>query len=327
MAKTGICILVTLGLGIALAHAQAPGRSAPASPPKPSKTATVPAASALPVVAEPAPPPTASGGHVRAVLTLKGLPAADVANAIVSLLRAESEPPRSRFMPGQPGQPGEVFQPRQGPPARQVVIQAEPLSNSLLVSGPADAVDEVRQLVGLLDRPIPMVLLEVLIGEAPADPATGPGKLRPMRKPEKMEVVSRIRLTTIENVPARVQVGRNEPTISGVSMTTFGRMNQITHSQLGTVVMVTPRVGPAGVVTMEIDVNHTQFGPAEEGAPLSVSKEGEITRTPNYETITAKTTVRVPSGQSVVLGGQSQRTKPGRDMWIVLTPHVLEPGR
>ena len=321
MARTGICILVTLGLGIALVHAQEPGRSDPVSPPSVSASAAAPArpaSGAVPVA------PAAGAGHIRAVLPLKSLPAAEVANAIVSLLRAESDPPLRRFMPGQPG---EVFQPRQGPPARQVVIQAEPLSNSLLVSGPPDAVDEVRQLAGQLDRPIPMVLLEVLIGEAPADPATGPGKLRPAKKPEKMEVVSRMRLTTIENLPARVQVGRNEPTITGVSTTTFGRMNQISHSQLGTVVMVTPRVGPAGVVTMEIDVNHTQFGPAEEGAPLSVSKEGEITRALNHETITAKTTVRVPSGQSVVLGGQSQRTKPGRDMWIVLTPHVLEAGR
>jgi type II secretory pathway component GspD/PulD (secretin) len=81
------------------------------------------------------------------------------------------------------------------------------------------------------------------------------------------------------------------------------------------------------VVTLEIDADHSQLGPAEEGAPFSISKEGEVERARNYESIAAKTTVRVPSGQSVVLGGHSQRTKPGKGLWIVLTPHVLEAGR
>jgi type II secretory pathway component GspD/PulD (secretin) len=110
-------------------------------------------------------------------------------------------------------------------------------------------------------------------------------------------------------------------------VTQFGRSNSITYQNLGTVVIVTPRVGPEGVVTMEIDVDHAQLGPIEEGAILAVTKEGATTRTPNRETLTAKTTVRVPSGQSVVLGGSSRRTKSGKELLIVLTPHALEPGR
>ena len=42
------------------------------------------------------------------------------------------------------------------------------------------------------------------------------------------------------------------------------------------------------------------------------------------ETTQVQTTVRVPNGQTIVLGSITERGNPGKEIFIVLTPHVLD---
>ena len=276
-----------------------------------------------PGVTEPVPVVPAKEGerrHTRVVVRLKGVPALDVANTVNQLLRAEGQAVKSAA-------------------ARSVVIVPDPVSNSLVIGGPPDAVEEVRKLVEELDRPAVMVRLEVVIGEAPAGevkdgpagakqdakkPAPGAaGPLRPVAKPENLEIVVRGELTTLDNQAAFLQVGRREPRVTGSSFGPPGRMNQITMENVGTIVGFTPRVGADQAVTLAIDIEESRLGPPEEGAAISVSSQGETTRTPNTETLTAQTTLRIPDGQTVVLGGMARQSKSGKARVILVTPHVL----
>jgi len=260
--------------------------------------------------------------HKRVVLPLRGVPAMDLANTLIQLLGAEGKavPEASK---------------------RSVVIVADPISNSLVIGGPPDAIDEVVPLVEQLDRPAVMVQLEVVIAEAPAaelkpvpgapkpegkKPRGDAGQPRIFERPARMEVLARARLTTLDNQAAFLHVGRREARVSGTSLSPMGRASSVTFENVGTIVGFTPRVAADRSITIAIDVEDSQLGRPEEGAILSAPKEGEPTRVPNTETFTVQATLRIPDGQTLVLGGLARQAKPGHERLLLVTAHVLPVG-
>jgi type II secretory pathway component GspD/PulD (secretin) len=237
--------------------------------------------------------------HERTVCRLKSVPAVDAATTINQLLRAEGQTVK-------------------GAKERSVVIVPDPVSNSLLIGGPPDAIDEVRQLIEQIDRPAAMIALEVTIAEAPIEE-----KFSHDEKPEHMEVLSYARLTTLDNQPAFLKIERREAMISGTSVTPMGQANSVRYENLGTVVGVTPRVWPDDVVTMEIDVDDSRLGPVGEGTIISAPKEGEPVRTPNIDAMTSQSTIRIRDGQTAIMGGMSRQAKLGKQRLVLITPHVL----
>ncbi len=351
MVRILVSVAATIGIGLSAVWAGEPGKTdrrvprtsavrIPPTTPVPGRPAEKPAASGpverLPALAAPVPPPPrplagpvpvvqAKEGqreHRRVVLPLRSVPASDLANTLLQLLGAEGKavPEASK---------------------RSVVIVADSISNSLVIGGPPDAVEEVVPLVEQLDRPAAMVQLEVLIAEAPAvelapvpgapNPEVkkargGAGPPRIFEKPQKMEVLVRARLTTLDNQPAFLHVGRREARISGTTVSAMGRASSVTMENVGTIVGFTPRVGSDRAVTMEIDVEDSQLGRPEEGATLAAPKEGEPVRVPNTETFTAQATLRILDGQTVVLGGLARQAKPGHERLLLVTAHVLPVG-
>jgi len=351
MVRILVSLAVTIGIGLSAVWAGEPGKAdrplprapalrTPPTTPAPLRPAEKPAAAGPlerpPAFAAPVPRPprplvgpvpvvAAKEGqreHKRVVLPLRGVPAMDLANTLNQLLGAEGKavPEASK---------------------RSVVIVADPISNSLLIGGPPDAIDEVVPLVEQLDRPAVMVQLEVLIAEAPAaelkpvpgapkpefkKPGGEAGQPRIFEKPARMEVLARARITTLDNQPAFLQVGRQEPMITGTSSTPRGSIKSVQFQDLGTTLSLTPRATADGAVTMEVDLKDSRQGPPEEGAVLSVPKEGEPMRVPATETFNVRTTVRVQSGQTLVLGGLAQQAKPGHERLVLVTAHVLPVG-
>jgi type II secretory pathway component GspD/PulD (secretin) len=268
-----------------------------------------------------------SSQHKRVVLRLRAAPATQVATTLQQFFAAEIQQSNATASE-RGGTPGK------GPLTREVAIAAEPISNSLLLGGPADAVEQVAKLVEQLDQPPAMVMLEVVLGEAPADvlsmkptaetkPAANSAMRRLMEKPERMEVVSRARLVTLDNQPAYVEIGRVEGVITGITTTAFGQTNSVTSRNVGTKVQCIPRVGDDGRVTMDIDVSYSGLGAPGEGVVIATPKTGEPIRAPNTEQFTALTTLCVPSGQTVVVSGHGKQPKPGKDLILLVTPHVL----
>jgi len=264
---------------------------------------------------------------VRLVFRLKNVPATDAAKAITEFLRSEPQP-RGPRKPAS-----------QGASALGVTIVPEPISNSLLISGRPPLVDEVQKLVSDLDITPPTVLIEVVIGEAPAgnakpaegtkpDPKTpasaSTGPFHAVAKPPHMETIARLRLSTLDNQAAYIHIGQRIPLFAGVSVPAgAAKETQPTFANVGLILGVTPRVSPAGPVFMEVDVEDSRLGTEQEGIPIAVPG-GQVVRTPRVETTMVQTTVRVPNGETIVLGSVAGRGKSDKELFILLTPHVLE---
>ena len=341
MTRIWFSLAVILGLAVGTTRAEKPGQSerrvspqssmalavekpeprrVPASPVRASSPRSAADAPSLPLAQNPPEPVSVVPGqdgehrHTRLVVRLKAVPAAQVASTIVGLLQAEAQGQR-------------------GAAVRNVVIVPDVVGNSLVIGGPPDAVDEVRKLAEQLDHPAVMVRVEFVLVEVPAGDqraATGPKPdakapeaLCPDAMPKGSEILVRAELTTLDNQPAHLQVGRRTPRITGGSISQMGMVNSVTLENLGTNIGVTPRVGADRTVVMEVELEDSRFGPREEGVAVSLPARGEPLRTPNIETLTTQTTVKIADGKTVIIGGMARDSKPGKQRMVLVTPHIL----
>ena len=158
--------------------------------------------------------------HTRLVYHLKWKSAVHVSQTVSQLLRQEGE------LHGTAGTAAK------GGPALRVAIAPEVVANCLVISGPPDAVEEVRLLAEKLDEPAPMVQFEMEMGEAPAGdakhgealaseggapPAERPNAFRILERPKTMQTTARARVLTLNNQPAFIQLGQRVPRVAGVS--------------------------------------------------------------------------------------------------------------
>jgi len=263
--------------------------------------------------------------HTRLVYHLKVSPANTISNTIKQLFRVEAELGRSEGATAK------------GTSARNVAIVPSIVDNSLVISGPPDAVEEVRKLVDELDQFRGIILLDMEMGEAPAgeakaaaatpmpegkSAAVAAGQFRLVEKPPQMETIGHIRLTTLDNQPAYVQIGARIPRVTGTSLTTKGTINTTTLENVGTIFAVTPRISADGSIVMNIEVSSSRLGPESEGAPISITGD-QVIRSPRIDTTTIQTTIRIPDGQTAVLGSSARESKSGKEMLIVVTPHII----
>jgi hypothetical protein len=266
--------------------------------------------------------------YSRLVYRVKALPASDLERTIRQLFRSEGE---------LHGPPGTAVK---GQSAARVAIVSSPVSNTLVIGGPPDVVEEVRSLVEKLDQPSGQVLIEMELGEtslaearlaeapkpigtpsAPADP------FRLTRRPAKMETVRRIRLTTMDNIPAFIQMGERVPRVTGVVQSNSGETRSVDLVNVGTILGVTPRIAPDRSVVMEVNVEQSRVGPEEEGVPISIAaNKAVLIRTPEIDTAMVQSTITIPEGQSMILGSAVRRGKSDKALVIVITPHILAPG-
>ncbi len=127
--------------------------------------------------------------------------------------------------------------------------------------------------------------------------------LRALQEKRRLEVLSRPQIMALDGQPGYILVGQRVPTITGVSLTTFGQTNDILYQQVGIIMQVTPRISPDGLVVMHLTTEKSEVGPEAEGIPISVSASGAVVRAPRINATTADTTVSALSGQTVVLSG------------------------
>lgn len=127
--------------------------------------------------------------------------------------------------------------------------------------------------------------------------------IRALQQSQRMQVLSRPQVQTLDNQPAYVQVGQQVPYITSSNQTQFGIQNQTTFQDVGVILGVTPRTSPDGMIVMEIDAVKSDLGPEAEGIAISVSADGTAIRQPIINVTRAQTTVSARSGQTVILGG------------------------
>lgn len=221
------------------------------------------------------------------------------------------------------------------PVKNKVVIVPEATGNSLFVSGPPAAVEEVRRLVSEIDRPASIVRLDVQITEVSSDKDkkttdadVAKGKTAnddsAKKPPEKTEEgpLMHAELSTLDNQQALIQFGRQEGIITGSTSTPVGVSNTVNQVNVGAIVRMTPRVAPGGIVALELSVQDSRIGPTEEGTPITAIN-GRVIRQPSIDVLMNQTTLRLQDGQTQTIGVM---TRDGKTRQIAVTAHIIHPG-
>ena len=316
------------------------------------------------------------------VYRLKNSPAQNVATAITSFL--------TNVRSLQTATPGVISPFAQI--EQEVIVVAEPVSNSLIVSATPRYFNEIKEIVDKLDERPPMVMIQVLIadvqlsdteqfgielglqdgllfdrsvlsniatdssqvlkpgfafnnqdlGNSPnagananqvgtqglssfalnrSDPTLGFGGfvlsassenvsvlLRALKVNQRIEVLSRPQVMTLDNQQAFIQVGQIVQIITGSTSNTVGQTNTVTPTNVGLILTVTPRISPDNIVAMQIDAQNSNLGSEAEGTPITAIN-GQIIREPPINITLAQTTVSAVDGQTVVLGGLITKNK------------------
>jgi type II secretory pathway component GspD/PulD (secretin) len=210
-------------------------------------------------------------------------------------------------------------------------MAADTMTNSLVISGPPEAVDEVRALLEKLDVAPGLVLVEmemgfVQLGETKASenpnpkeksPATTAEPFQLPKRPERMETTARARVITMSNQPAFIQMGSRVPRLSTIKETG----SELRLDNVGLIVGVTPRIS-GGAVTMQIDVEESQLAPESEGIPISVAGD-KVVRSPVMKSTTVQTTVKILDGHPMILGSAARQGKADKELVIIITPHIV----
>lgn len=127
--------------------------------------------------------------------------------------------------------------------------------------------------------------------------------LRALQQNQRLDVLSRPQVMTMDNQPAYIQVGQKVPRVVTASFTTFGQTTGTDLYDVGLILGVTPRISPEGMVVMDVDAIKSDLGPEAEGIPIAISATGNVIRSPKINITEAHTTVSSANGETIILGG------------------------
>lgn len=154
--------------------------------------------------------------------------------------------------------------------------------------------------------------------------------IRALAAKRNVHILSRPQIRTVDNVTAQIQVGQIVPVVNGVSVTAVGSANPvIVQSEAGIILTVTPRISPDGNIVMETLAEKSDFN----GSSVPIFTDattGNVVESPIKNITSVQTTVSVPNGQTVVLGGmitESDTTIERKVPWLGDIPVVGIPFR
>lgn len=121
----------------------------------------------------------------------------------------------------------------------------------------------------------------------------------------RLKVISSPHILASNNKEARIQIGTSQPILSNTYTTTATGTpgvveGSIEYKDTGIILTVTPRISDGGLVTLEINV---------ESSTVATTSLGNLASIPVFNKKTAKTTLSVMEGQTIVIGGLIEETK------------------
>jgi Flp pilus assembly secretin CpaC len=178
-----------------------------------------------------------------------------------------------------------------------------------------------------------MVTVEVLIADIRrsdaekdgADATLGPkARIEQLDKAGRLDALTRVQLTTADGQKAYIQVGQRVARVTSVTVTPKGPVTSSTRENVGLILGVTPQIRRDGLVAIAINIERSQFGPAEEGPAIWKPTQGDAIRAPAVESLCVQATISVHDGQSVIVGTQETKAQSRRNaVLIVVTPKLL----
>ena len=131
--------------------------------------------------------------------------------------------------------------------------------------------------------------------------------VRALSARRNVRILSRPSVTVLDNQVAEIQVGQVVPVTDGATIGINGNVvPTILRDNAGIILTVTPRISNEGQVVMEVAAEKSRYT-GEGVTVLTDSNGGEVT-SPVKDITTANTTVKVPDGQTIVVGGMITNT-------------------
>lgn len=128
--------------------------------------------------------------------------------------------------------------------------------------------------------------------------------LRALSATRRLQVLSRPQIRTLDNQQAQIIQGQVVPIVNGVNFLGANSIPspQIVQQEAGIILNVTPRINPDGQIVMYVNAEKSAFQAG--GVPIFTdASNGNVIESPIRDIRSAVTTVSVPSGQTVVIGG------------------------
>ncbi len=127
--------------------------------------------------------------------------------------------------------------------------------------------------------------------------------VRALQDANRLQVLSRPQITTMDNRLASVLVGQQVPRVQGSTAGINGQTTSAVDVPVGLQLQVQPRVNQDGLIVMPLIVTNSSLGSIDSGIPVAFGTNGAVIRSPVINTTTASTTVSAYSGQTVVFAG------------------------
>lgn len=127
--------------------------------------------------------------------------------------------------------------------------------------------------------------------------------IRALAARRTVRVLSRPQVIALDNQTAQVQVGQEVPVPTGVTISNGIAQTTVETRNAGLILTVSPRISPEGQIVMEVAAEKSAYPNLTSGVPISTDANGNVVYSPVKDITTARTTVKVPDGQTVVLAG------------------------
>jgi general secretion pathway protein D len=138
----------------------------------------------------------------------------------------------------------------------------------------------------------------VAIGRLEAAGVNFAAIVRAIQADSRSNIISRPTITMRDNEESRIEVGQDVPFVTGQYSTNTGNataFNTVQRQQVGTILAVTPQINEGNTVVLKVEIEVSSIAPTSEGAVDIVTNKR-----------TVKTTVLIPDGGTLVIGGLIQ---------------------
>jgi general secretion pathway protein D len=131
---------------------------------------------------------------------------------------------------------------------------------------------------------------------------------RTLQNADRLQILSRPQVMTLDNTEALVQVGRTIARVTGVQNNGINGSQVITQdTEVGLILRVRPRVGSDGLIVLDIDATRSERDPTS-GTAIPTG-DGSVVQVDDIIRTTAQSVIAAYSGQTVVFGGLIQKTR------------------
>lgn len=148
-----------------------------------------------------------------------------------------------------------------------------------------------------------------------------------LQEKQCLRVLSKPHITTLENLQGRVAIGAEVARPSGVTTAGLNVVQDITFTDVGVILEVTPRVSPDGMIILSVNAEKSSVGPDDTGTVIGFDNNNNPITTPQILKAVATTTLMARSGQTVVFSGliDEEKSHIERGMPILSDLPVLGP--